>query len=140
MRFTITGRNLQLRPSIGVYAKEKLAKLFGRHFKDPAVSQAVTVDIEFSRVTRHHRKGMVWKADAVVILPKHKEPLYAEVTDEDIHSAIDILSEEVEREIQKYKGKFVSLARRGARVAKKDLRLDPAARLYRRGRIREEGS
>jgi len=140
MRFTITCRNLKLNRSIGVYAREKLAKLFGKLFRDPSVSEAITVDIEFSRVTRHHKKGMVWKADVVAALPQQKSPLYAEVTDEDIHAAIDLLAEELEREIQKYKGKFQALARRGARVAKKDLRLDPSARMFRKGRVRNEGS
>lgn len=140
MRFTITCRNLKLNRSVGVYAKEKLAKIFGKLFKDPRISQAITVDIEFSRLTRHHKKGMVWKASAVIALPQQKGPLYAEAVDEDIHSATDILSEEIEREIQKYKGKFQALARRGARLAKKDLRLDPSARMFRGGRIRNEGN
>ncbi len=140
MRFTITGRNIKLSRSIGVYTREKLAKLLGRFFKDPRTTDAAAVDIGLSRVTRRHRKGMVWKADAVLAPPNRKRPLYAEATAQDVHSAIDILAEEVEREIQKYKGKFVALARRGARAAKKDLRLDPAARLYRQGRIRDESA
>lgn len=140
MRFTLTYKNLKPSRSIAVYAREKIAKLFAKLLKDPAVTQAVTIDIEFSRMTKHHRKGMVWKVDTTVILPGRKEPLYAEVTDEDIHSAVDILAEELEREIQKYKGKLIALYKRGARVAKKELRLDPAARLYRRGRIRDEGN
>ncbi|MBI2639287.1 MAG: ribosome-associated translation inhibitor RaiA [Candidatus Sungbacteria bacterium] len=140
MRFTLTCRNLKLNRSIGVYAREKIAKLFGKLFKDPRITQAAIIDIEFSRLTRHHRKGMVWKADAVVALPQQKGPLYAEAVDEDIHSAIDLLSEEIERELQRYKGKSQALARRGARLAKKDLRFDPSARMFRKGRIRDEGN
>ena len=140
MRFTITARRIKLTPSVGVYAREKLAKMLGKHFKDPAVSQAVTVDIELSRNTRHHRKGKVWQADLVLTLPREKEPIYAVATDDDIHAAIDILAEEVECEIQRYKGKFQARVRRGARVAKKELRLDPAAQLPRGGRVRNEGN
>lgn len=140
MRFTITARRIKLTPSISVYARDKLARMLGKHFKDPAVSQAVTVDIEFTRASRHHRKGKVWQADLAMTLPREKEPIYAEVTDEDIHTAIDLLVGEVEREIQKYKGKFQARARRGARAVKRELRLDPAAQLSQEGRIRNEGN
>ncbi|MFY9462019.1 MAG: ribosome-associated translation inhibitor RaiA [Candidatus Sungiibacteriota bacterium] len=140
MRFTITARHIKLTPSIGTYARDKLAKLFGKLFRDPAFSQAITVDLEFTLVTRHHQKGKIWKADAALTLPREKQPLYAEVTDEDIHAAIDFLAEELEHQLQTYKGKSQALMRRGARVAKKELRLDPAARLPRRGRVRNEGN
>jgi ribosomal subunit interface protein len=140
MRFNITARNIKLTPSIGTYARDKLGKLLGKFFKDPAFAQAIAADFELTLVTRHHHKGKIWKADAALTLPREKHPLYAEATDEDIHAAIDILVEELERQLQTYKGKREAIMRRGARVAKKELRLDPAARLFRKGRIREEGT
>lgn len=139
MRFTIAAQHIKLAPSVGTYARRKLAATLGKLFQNPALSQAITVDLEFSLITRHHRKGRIWKADASLALPRRKMPLYASVLSEDIHSSIDLLAEEIEREIKKYKGRSAALMKRGARIAKKDLRLDPAARLYRRGRIRSEG-
>ncbi|MDO8500026.1 MAG: ribosome-associated translation inhibitor RaiA [bacterium] len=139
MRFTITARHIKLTPSVSVYAREKLAKMIGKHFKNPTLSQAVTIDIEFLRNTRH-RKGKIWQADLVMTLPKEKAPIYAKATDEDIHTAIDLLAKEVESEIQKYKGRFQARVRRGARAAKKVLRLDPSAQFPKGGRPREEGN
>ena len=46
---------------------------------------------------------------------------------------------ELEREILAYKSRLRALEKRGARRLKKDMRLDPAARFYRKGRMREEG-
>lgn len=140
MRFTITGRHIAITPSTAAYAREKIVRTFEKYFKDPKLSSAITVAIQCSRETRHHRKGNIWKADAAFTLPNQKRPLYAEAVDADIHPAIDILAEEIEREVAKYKGRSRSLMERGARRVKKELRFDPAARMYRQGRIRDEGS
>lgn len=140
MRFTITARNIKLTSSIGVYARDKLAKLFGRLFKDPSFSQAIIADLVFTLVTRHHQKGKVWKAYAALTLPHEKRPFYAEVTDENIHAAIDLLAEELEHQLQTYKGKSQALMRRGARAVKRELRFASVARLPRRGRTRDEGN
>lgn len=141
MRFTITGRQVKLSPAVVTYAKDKIAKTLGKLFRGhPELSEPAIIDAEFTYLTRHHRKGKVWQADLVMTLPREKEPIYAVAIDEDIHAAIDILAEEVEREIQKYKGRFQAQARRGARLVKRELRFDPAARLPKRGRVRNEGN
>lgn len=110
--------------------RQLLGKLRGVEF--------MSVDLEIARTTRHHRKGKIYRAEVNLSLPR--KLLRAEVEDEDARAAIDLLSEEIEREIKTYQGKNRAFLLRGARQAKKDLRLDPAARLYRKGRIRNEGN
>src|SRR3989344_447077 len=139
MRITIHKKNFELTPALNIYIETKLLKPLRRLLVGADRSESVILDIELSRTTRHHRKGKVWGAGMIVTLPKEKEPLYAEVTDEDIHTAIDLLKEEIEQEIRKYKGRSVALTRRWARVAKKELRLDPAAQFRQKGsRQRDE--
>lgn len=140
MRLTIAGRHIQLSETAVEYAREKLTRAFDKFFKDPRVSQALSVTIEFSRETRHHRKGDIWKVGASFALPYRKKPFYAEVTSQDIHTSIDLLTEEIMREVQTYKGKSKALMLRGARKVKRELRFDPAARLREKGgRVRDEG-
>lgn len=96
------------------------------------------LDLEFGRSTRHHKKGKVYHAEASLAL--NGALLRAEVDDEDIRAACDLLAEELEREIVTYRSRARARERRGSRIAKKELRYAPAARLYRKGRIRNEGN
>jgi len=43
------------------------------------------------------------------------------------------------RQIRQYKDKWLTRFKKGARIIKKDLKMSPLARFYRKGRIREEG-
>lgn len=101
-------------------------------------SELPLLDIEISRTTRHHRKGRVYYAEAMLTIGK--TVLRAEVDDEDIRAACDLLQEELAQEIRRFKGRATAQNRRGAREAKKEIRYTPEARLYRRGRIRDEGN
>lgn len=96
------------------------------------------LDLEFYRRTLRHRKGDVYHAEANLSLGG--KMIRARADDENIRAAIDLLEEELGREIQTLRGRSRSLEFRGRRRAKKDLHLDPAARLYRKGRIRSEGN
>lgn len=137
MKLAVKGVGLALTPSIRRYVDEKLvrsaAKLLGR---DPAW-QAAALELELIRESRHHRKGTFWKAAANLELPGKR--FRQSVEAEDIHAAVDDLEVVLKREITKYKERSRSRLLRGARRAKKDMRLARAARLYRTGRIREEG-
>ena len=130
--------NLSITPSLRHYVDEKLVasveRLLGRH----PDYQAATLDLELIHGTRHHRKGKVWEAIANLRLPG-KQSWHHRVFGEDIHAAIDELEVTLKRELTKVKERSRSRELRGARRAKKDLHLTRAARLYRKGRIREEG-
>jgi len=138
MRVTIRQKNLIITPPLRVYIESKLLKPIRRLFGKISSSELPILDLEFSRTTLHHNKGKVYKAGATLTIGGRL--FRAEVDDEDIRTCCDLLEEELEREILKYKGRRVSLERKGNRRAKKDLRFDKAARLYRRGRIRNEGN
>jgi len=58
---------------------------------------------------------------------------------EDLELAITEVKDELQRELKQYKGKSQSKIKRRARILKKDLKVSPVARFYRKGRMREEG-
>lgn len=78
------------------------------------------LEIEFSRTTRHHHKGMVWRAEANLAFGKRL--LRAEQTGEDPHEVIDLVREELLREIKSVKEKTKVKEIRGARKIKRMLR------------------
>lgn len=137
MRVSIRRKNLEITSPLQVYIQSKLEKPLERILKTMHGSDLPMLQIEVERSTKHHRKGTVYRAEATLSL--EKKVFFAEVSSEDIRSAIDLLGEEMEREIQGFKSRKMALLKRGARRAKKDMRFDPAARMYRKGRIREEG-
>ncbi len=138
MRVTIRQKNLEITPALRVYVESKLLKPIRRFMKDAAAEDSSILDLELGRSTMHHKKGKVYHAE--VSLTLRGRLLRAEADDEDIRVACDILAEELRREILSYQNRARALELRSGRVAKKDLRLDPAARLYRKGRIRNEGN
>ena len=132
------GVNFTLTPSLRRYADSKIVrtveKLLGHH---PSF-EAATLDLELVQGTRHHKKGMIWEAAANLQLSGKQ--IWQKTSAQDIHAAVDELEEILKRELTKYKERSRSRQRRGARQAKKDIHLDRSARLYRTGRIRNEGS
>ncbi len=138
MRITIKSKNLTITPALRIYIEQKILKPVGKLLKGIAKTDLPVLDLEFSRTTRHHRKGKIYYAEANLSLGKTR--LRASVDDEDIRSACDFLEEELSGEIKRFRGRARALEFREARRAKKDLRFTPAARLYRKGRIRNEGN
>ena len=137
MKLVVKGINLTITPSLRRYVDEKLVqtveKLLGRH---PAYA-AAALELELIYGTRHHKKGKIWEAIMNFQLPgKH---IWQRTFGEDIHAAIDELEDHLKRELTKYKERSRSRELRGARRAKKDIHFARAARLYRKGRIRQEG-
>lgn len=118
MRVQLKGTHTSLTPSIKVYIDEKLvrsvSKLFGNKESDHFL------EIEFERTTRHHHKGKIWRAEANLTFGK--KMIRAEAFGEDPREAIDILEEELKREVKTFKEKSTTRERRGARKIKKILR------------------
>ena len=138
MRVIIHQKNLVITPALNVYIEAKLLKPLRRLLKPYSGKEFPILELEFGRVTRHHRKGKVYHAEANLSLGG--KLLRAEADDEDIRTASDLLEEELEKQIKAHKSRMLALYKRGARRAKKEMRLDPAARMYRKGRILNEGS
>jgi len=138
MRVMIRQKNLELTLPLRTYIEQKVVLPVQKLLKRAQVSELPILDMEVERTTRHHRKGQVYRVLANLAIGR--KLIRAEATDEDVRAACDLLEEELKREVQTHKTKSVALEKRGARVAKKELHLARSARLFRKGRIRDEGN
>lgn len=138
MRVTIRQKNLTLTPALTHYVEDKLLRPLRRRLKENISEKLPILDLELGRISRHHRKGKVYKATANLSIGR--KLLHVEVEDSDIRTACLSLEQGLDQEIRTYKGRRDALARRHSRAAKKELRYHSAARLYRKGRIRREGN
>ena len=138
MHVSIRQKNLEVTPALKNYIEVKILKPLRRLLKLNIEKELPILELEFGRTTRHHHKGRVYHAEANLSLDG--KLLRAEVDEEDIRAACDLLEEELEKQIMTYKSRTQAQNRRGARRVKKDLRMDSAARFYRKGRILNEGN
>lgn len=134
MNLAVRGVGVSLTPSLERYAREKLTRPIERLMSHDAVFETITVSVELKRETVHHRKGILWRAAANVQLPEGW--LYAEARADELHAAIDLLEEELERKLSKFKGRLRSRFLRGARQARELIRFHRLARFLWRGRRR----
>lgn len=138
MRVAIRQKNLEITPALNNYIETKILRPLRRLLESRKNSELPTLEIEIGRSTRHHQKGNIYYVSATLSLAG--KTIQAKSDAEDIYRACDFLAKELKKEFISYKSKSRALDKRGARKVKKDLRLDPAARMYRKGRILNEGS
>lgn len=119
MRVIIKGTHTEITFAVRRYLEEKIIKSLNK-FLTSNENNMPLVEIEFERTTRHHQKGKVWRAEANVTFGKHI--LRAEASGEDPREAIDILQEEIVREVRRFKEKGATKNRKSARKVKKRLR------------------
>lgn len=100
MKITIKATAVDLTPALKEYIEEKigsLAKFLTRFDAEGAVGARV----EVGRTTRHHHKGLVFRAEVNIDVPG--KVLRAETEDSDIRAAIDKAKDKLKREAEKYK-------------------------------------
>lgn len=68
--------------------------------------------VEVEKENRHHRKGDVFRAEALIHLPGRK--LVAKSHGENLSTIITAVRDELKREIGKYKTKVIDVPRRKA--------------------------
>jgi ribosomal subunit interface protein len=97
----------------------------------------VKAQIEIEKTTLHHKKGLFFRTECQIQLPG--KDIRVESVSENLYLSINEVKDGLQRELKNYKNKMTAKMKRGARVLKKEIHLSPEARLYREGRIREEG-
>jgi putative sigma-54 modulation protein len=116
MKIKIKTTNIGLTPAIQTYVEEKINSLERFLPRDSSIS----ADVEIGKTTRHHHKGDIFRAEANLTVPGR---LIRAVAEEwDLRVAIDMVKDELQREIKSNKEKNLSLYKRGARLFKKLLR------------------
>lgn len=138
MKVVVQGLHFRLTPSLRRYVDEKLVRSVQKLLSRLPSFDAVMLDVELAKETRHHKKGEVWNVTANLRMPGKN--IWQKTSAEEIHAAVDDLEEILKRELTKVKERSRSREFRGARQAKKDFHLSRSARLYRKGRVRNEGN
>ena len=103
MNILVNGRHLEVTPALKSYAEEKIKK-FEKYSSD-ITEATVTLSVEKYR----HKAEVLLKANGMLI--------QAECVTGEIYSAIDEVSEKLDRQIKKYKEKLVSHRKGSSRNA-----------------------
>ena len=99
--------------------------------------EVVQVWIEVGKETLHHKKGPHFRAEGQIRF--YGNSIRAVSKASDLFVAINNVKDELQRELEGGRNKIVSKLKRSARTVKKDIKMSPKARFYRKGRIRQEG-
>ena len=111
MNINIKTTQITSTPAISEYVNKRLEKIGKIIGDDPSVQ----CDIELARTTSHHNKGDIFKAEIHIV--GAGKNLYASAEKEDLYTAIDIVQNDIMRELTAHKEKQISMVRRGgARV------------------------
>ncbi len=111
MNINIKTTGIALTPAISDYTNKRLDKII--HLLDG--DKSAQCDIELAKTTAHHQKGNIFRAEIHIV--GAGKNFYASSEQPDLFAAIDLVREEILREISAGKAKRISLIRRsGARV------------------------
>lgn len=116
MKIIIKTRNLELSPYLESYVNEKIGALekFTKTLQKEEDKKTLSeVYVEIEKITKHHRKGDVFKANAQISMPG--KGLVAESIGEDLLKAVIEVKDKLELEIKKYKAKHSEAKIRKAR-------------------------
>ena len=124
MKTTIRTKNINLNQKLRDYVEEKIGSEVEKllvHERPP-----IEAAVELIKISKHHQKGDIFRAEAQVSLHGHK--VISEALGQSIEQAIDEVKDELEREIKKHRGKEQDVGRKRSRFFKKLLHLSPLAR------------
>jgi len=80
------------------------------------VSEPKALRVSVGKISDHHKKGDIFKAEADLLVPGHK--IHAEINASELYAAIDLLKDELKNRLIKLVGATTSRHRAGAREAK----------------------
>lgn len=119
MNIQIKATNISLDEPLKVWVNDKffeLKKLLVPFESQGEKRELTQLFVEIGKISRHHNKGDVYRAEAQIHLPR--KSLRSVSTSIDLRTAIVETRDELGREIRKYRGKRVVRARKWARDVK----------------------
>lgn len=147
MKIIIKTKNVELTRALKKYIQEKFNPLekFAKIFQEEKYfnhffgkgKPRVELWVEIGKETLHHQKGPFFWAECQMRFPG--KSLRATARLKDLKLAIVKVKDELQLQLKRYKEKITARDKREQRVFKKELKISPSARFYRKGRIREEG-
>ena len=104
MNVKIKATNLELTGAISDYTQKRvsaLEKFIGKG------GQSVLVEVEVGKITRHHKRGDIFRAEINIKTPERQFRAASE--QEDLYAAIDMLVDKLNRQLVKHKEKLLGL-------------------------------
>jgi ribosomal subunit interface protein len=135
LKLNIKATNIKLDDALYKYIYEKIGTL-DKFIED--IDGSVQAWVEVGKPSRHHQTGLEFYAEVDIRLPGQGKVLRSESRHLNLHIAIDQFKDELQRELKQYKGRQEAKYKRGARVAKKLIRLSPLVWFKKKKREREE--
>jgi ribosomal subunit interface protein len=114
MQINITAKNFELTDSLRSVVEKKMSSL------ERLVIDQAELFVEIEKESKHHRKGDVFRAEAIITVPDHKA--MGRAHGENLLTCITDVKKELERELIKYKGKKIEIPRRESRKSGKENR------------------
>jgi len=124
MKINIRTKDIELNDTLRTFIEEKIGSL--KHFivnidNSPKKGRAaIEVNFEVEKITKHHHKGEIYRAEANFLL--NGKPLRSEATSNDLKKAIVIVKDELQRLIRKDRTKNKDLFIRSLRKIKERFR------------------
>lgn len=118
MKISIKATNIELTDAIRLKVEQKIGELEKYIQKTEDLDKAVKgraayeVWVEVGRTTRHHKKGIIFRAEAQMRL--RGKSLRAESENLDLYQAIDEVHDELKVELSKHKEKMISKRKRAS--------------------------
>ncbi|MBU2578745.1 ribosome-associated translation inhibitor RaiA [Patescibacteria group bacterium] len=128
MKIEIETKNIKLSSGLQQFAEEKLnslekfaAKVFekDRFLKDNERPKA-EMWLELGKITLHHQKGKIFRAEAQLKFPGRKS-IRAEAVADDFRKAIIKVKDELQKEFKTYKEKIITKSRKTQKIFKKNI-------------------
>jgi ribosomal subunit interface protein len=147
VKIVIKSKNLKLTPALETFVREKinslekfaenfLGKKYFNHFFGKGKPR-VESWVEIEKTAQSQTKPSFFRAECQMRFPG--QTIRAEAKAEDLRQAVVEVKDILQRELKEYKNKAMAETKRGARKAKKNLKISPQARFDKKGRVREEG-
>lgn len=129
MKIIIKATNITLSPSIYQNVENKIGSL--ERFVKKIDPELVEARVEVGKITRGQKQGEIFRAE--VNLDLNGRLLRAEKTGESLAAAVDLVKDELAKEIKSFKDKRITTFKRGARSWKKMWQINPLARFRKKG-------
>jgi len=114
MKINIKATGIELTQAISDYVHKRIFSI--EKYLDRKNNPDVVAQVEVGRSTRHHKAGNIFRAE-IHIMGINLDA-YAVSEMEDLYAAIDIVKDEIVRNIVHLKGKRETLSRKGAGIMK----------------------
>lgn len=117
-KINIQGTNYEITDADRTLVNEKISHF--DKFMPVSDMEEVLVEVELEKTTDHHNNGKIYRAEFNV--KYKKEFKRSELVEENMQIAIELASDQLEKQIRRTKGKKTDLMRRGAAKVKSWLR------------------